>query len=143
MRSGPSPAGRRDGLHLGAGESWLDRLHAQRACLKAAVPARSDDPVLYRALIYTSAEGVLRDGINAEPSDADSNDAFRAAYPEYFAQPGASANLLHQRFRRAREDVKALLQAVVRARRTDLNHLTYAACVRFAARPARLFQAVT
>ena len=32
-------------------------------------------------------------------SDVDSNDAFRAAYPEYFAQPGASANLLHQRFR--------------------------------------------
>ena len=94
-------------------ESWLGRLHAQRTCLKAMVPARSDDPVLYRALIYTSAEGVLRDGINAEPSDADSNDAFRVAYPEYFAQPGASANLLHQRFRRAREDVKALLQTVV------------------------------
>ncbi len=94
-------------------ESWLGRLDAQRACLKAVVPARSDDPVLYRALIYTSAEGVLRDGINAEPSDADSNDAFRVAYPEYFAQPGASANLLHQRFRRAREDVKALLQTVV------------------------------
>ena len=53
-------------------------------------------------MIYDSAEQVLRDGINGEPSDADSNDAFRAAYPEYFAQPGASANLLHQRFRRAR-----------------------------------------
>ena len=94
-------------------DSWLDRLHAQRACLEAAVPARSDDPAFYRAMIYTSAEGVLRDGINAEPSDADSNDAFRVAYPEYFAQPGALANLLHQRFRRARGDVKALLQAVV------------------------------
>ena len=95
-------------------ESWLDRLHAQRHCLQAAVPTRSGNPALYRAAICTSAEGVLRDGINAEPSDADSNDAFRAAYPAYFAQPGASANLLHQRFRRAREDVKALLKAVVR-----------------------------
>ena len=78
------------------------------------MPTRSGNPALYRAAICTSAEGVLRDGINAEPSDADSNDAFRAAYPAYFAQPGASANLLHQRFRRAREDVKALLKAVVR-----------------------------
>jgi len=68
---------------------------------------------VYRAVICDAAGQVLRDGINAEPNDADSNDAFRAAFPEYFAQPGASANLLHQRFRRAREDVKALLQAVV------------------------------
>ena len=61
-----------------------------------------------------AGHAVSDDGINGEPSDADSNDTFRAAYPEYFAQPGAAANLLHQRFRRAREDVKALLQAVVR-----------------------------
>ncbi len=64
-------------------------------------------------MIYAAAEQVLRDAINEEPSEADTNDAFRAAYPEYFDQPGASANLSHQRFRRAREDVKALLQAVV------------------------------
>ena len=94
-------------------ESWFDRLHTERACLEAAVAARSDDPAFYRAVIYTSAEGVLRDGINAEPSEADSNEALRAAYLEYFAQPGASANLLHQRFSRARADVRALLQAVV------------------------------
>ena len=77
-------------------ESWLGRLHAQRACLKAGGGA-PDDTVLYRALIYTSAEGVLRDGINAEPSDANSNDAFRVAYPEYLAparclgEPAAAA----------------------------------------------------
>ena len=93
-------------------DSWLDRLHAQRACLEAAVPARGD-PLRYRRVIYAAAEGVLRDGINAEPSDADSNDALRAACPEYFAQPGASLNTLHQRFSRARADVRALLQAVV------------------------------
>ena len=77
------------------------------------MPARSDDPALYRAVIYTSAEGVLRDGINGEPSDADSNDAFRAAYPEFFASGDASANLCHQRFSRARSDVRTLLQSVV------------------------------
>jgi DNA-directed RNA polymerase specialized sigma24 family protein len=89
------------------------RLAAQRMGLLLAIPARSEDLRRYRAVIYASAEQVLVDSLNGEASDADSNDAFRAAYPGYFAQPGASANLLHQRFRRAREDVKALLQAVV------------------------------
>jgi hypothetical protein len=89
------------------------RLVARRESLLLAIPARSDDTRCYRIVIYHSAEQVVLDGLNGEASDADSNDAFRAAFPEYFAQPGASANLLHQRFRRAREDVKALLQAVV------------------------------
>jgi hypothetical protein len=89
------------------------RLAALRPSLLAAIPARSEDPRRYRAVIYHTAEQVLFDGLNGEDSDADSNDAFRAAYREYFAQPGALASLLHQRFRRAREDVKALLQSVV------------------------------
>lgn len=89
------------------------RLAVHRASLEAAVPARSDDPRRYRTVICNSAEQVLLDGLNGEPGDADSNGALRAAYPEYFAQPGASANLLHQRFRRAREDLKALLQSIV------------------------------
>jgi DNA-directed RNA polymerase specialized sigma24 family protein len=94
-------------------QSWLKRIGDDRDCLLDAVPARSDDPARYRAVIYATAEQVLRDGINGEPSDADSNDAFRAAYSQFFAQPGAAANLLHQRFRRARIDVKALLKAII------------------------------
>lgn len=94
-------------------ETLCARLAVRRAGLEAAVPARSDDPRRYRIVIYGSAEQVLLDGLNGEPSDADSNEALRTAYPEYFAQPGASANLLHQRFRRAREDLKVLLQSVV------------------------------
>jgi len=93
--------------------TWLQRLRVRREVLLAAIPARSEDPSRYRIVIYHAAEQVLLDGLNGEASDADSSDAFRGAYPGYFAQPGASANLLHQRFRRAREDVKALLQAVV------------------------------
>lgn len=93
---------------------WLKQFTTQRECLLAAVPARSADPARYRAVIYAAAGQVLRDGIVGEPSDADANDAFRAAYPEFFSQSDASANLCHQRFRRARDDVKALLQAVVR-----------------------------
>lgn len=90
------------------------RLATRRESLLAAIPARSGDPCRYRAVIYDSARQVLLDGLNGEASDADTNEAFRAAYPGYFAQADAAANLLHQRFRRAREDVKALLQAVVR-----------------------------
>ena len=60
-------------------KSWLDRLTARRDRLMADIPARSDDPVHYRSVIYAAAEQVLRDGICGEPSGADSPDAFRAA----------------------------------------------------------------
>jgi DNA-directed RNA polymerase specialized sigma24 family protein len=117
---GPPPARPIDetvGLSLQA-QSWLKRLAAGRDRLLANVPARSDDAARYRTLIYTTAEQVLRDAINAEPSDADANAALQAAWPEYFDPPGAARNTCHQRFRRARTDVRALLQAVVR--RDDL-----------------------
>jgi hypothetical protein len=92
---------------------WLNRLAVWRDRLLVGIPARSDDPVRYKILIFNTANQVLRDGINGELSEADSNDAWRAAYPEYFAQPCVSADLLHQRFRRARLDARALLQKVV------------------------------
>ena len=95
-------------------EAWLERFAAQRDYLRAGVPSRSDDPDRYRGVISDAAGQVLCDGINGESSEADSNDAFRAAYSEYFDQPDAAPNTLHQRFRRARTDVRALLQAVVR-----------------------------
>lgn len=93
--------------------SWLERLVIERDALMAAVPARSDDPGRYRAVIFDSAEQVLRDGINGEFSEGGTNPAFRMAYPEYFDQPDASPNTSHQRFRRARVDLRALLQVVV------------------------------
>jgi DNA-directed RNA polymerase specialized sigma24 family protein len=95
-------------------ESLFERFAAQRQRLLAMVPARSPDSARYRAVICAGAERVLRDAISEESGKPDSNNVFRAAYPEWFSQPDASANLLHQRFRRAREDVKALLQTVVR-----------------------------
>jgi DNA-directed RNA polymerase specialized sigma24 family protein len=94
-------------------QAWLQLLADERDRLQAAVPARSDDPGRYRAVIYDAAGQVLRDGINSAPSEADSNPAFRAAYPEYFDQPGALPDTCYQRFRRARTDVRALLRAVV------------------------------
>jgi DNA-directed RNA polymerase specialized sigma24 family protein len=95
------------------GRALLQRLADQRDCLMAAVPARSDDPDRYRTVIYAAAEQALRDAINADPGEADTNRAFRAAWPEYFGPSGAAANTCHQRFRRARTDVRAMLQAVV------------------------------
>ena len=94
-------------------QSWHRRLIGARGRLMAGLPARSDDPARYRAVIYAAAEQILRDGITGEPSEADANDAFRASYPEYFDQPGASPNTCHQRFRRARMDVRELLLTVV------------------------------
>jgi hypothetical protein len=93
---------------------WYFRkqLLADRDKLLASVPERSPDHGRYRAVVYATAEQILSAGMKGEPSEADSNGAFRVLYPEYFAQPGASANAGHQRFVRARADVRALLQAV-------------------------------
>lgn len=92
--------------------SLRQRLVAEGAKALASIPGRSADPARYRTVIYAAAEQILCAGVSGESSDADSNDAFRAAYPEYFAQPEASPNTLHQRFVRARGDVRALLQSL-------------------------------
>jgi hypothetical protein len=78
----------------------------------ASVPGRSPDHGRYRAVVYAAAEAILSAGMKGEPSEADGIEAFRMSYPEYFAQPSASADARHQRFARARADVRALLQAV-------------------------------
>jgi DNA-directed RNA polymerase specialized sigma24 family protein len=112
-RPTPSPAVDDTACTAVQAQVWLDRFTTQCESLRDAVPARSGDPARYRTVICDAAEQVLRDGINGQPSDADTNPALQRAYPEYFAQPDAPPNTLHQRFRRAREDVKALLQKVV------------------------------
>jgi DNA-directed RNA polymerase specialized sigma24 family protein len=89
------------------------RLVSRREELLATVPARSADPGRYRAVIYAAACQILSDGGKGEVSEADSNEALQASYPEYFAQPGASANTCHQRCLRARADVRKLLQALI------------------------------
>jgi hypothetical protein len=92
--------------------SMRRQLSAERDKLLASLPGRSGDPGRYRVVIYTTAERILSAGMNGNPSEADGNEAFRVSYPEYFAQPGASANTCHQRLARARADVRALLKAV-------------------------------
>jgi hypothetical protein len=89
------------------------RLGSRHTCLRAAVAARSSDPDRYRDVICSVSERVLLDSLNGEASDAALNGSLLAVYPEYFGEIGTAANALHQRFRRAREDVKALLRRIV------------------------------
>jgi DNA-directed RNA polymerase specialized sigma24 family protein len=87
-------------------------LIADRDKMLASVSARSADRSRYREVIYAAASQILSAGMKGEASEADSIEAFRESYPEYFAQSGVAANTCHQRFLRARADVRALLQAV-------------------------------
>ncbi len=92
---------------------WLERFKAERESLTAAVPGRSPDPFRYRELVASVAEKVLRSIITADVCDADGNPALCATYPEWFADDGGTAGNTHQRFSRARADVRCLLRAIV------------------------------
>jgi hypothetical protein len=98
--------------HLDA-QTWLKRFADQREALIWAVPGRSPDPSHYRALIVAVAERVLLAMVTGDVSDADSNPALRAEYPAWFAEDGCETANCHQRFRRAREDVRRVLLTIV------------------------------
>jgi len=100
---------------------WLERFMAKRASLLEAAPGRSHDPDRYRRLIVSIAEQILRSIVALDVCDADSNAALRAAYPEWFAEFGGTVGNVHQRFSRARADVRGLLKTIVK--RGDLYQL--------------------
>jgi len=91
----------------------LQAFATRREELTASVPGRSLDADRYRDVVVTAAEHVLLGIIAGESSNADCNAALSAAYPEWFDEPGAVENTCHQRFRRAREDMRALLQSII------------------------------
>ncbi len=93
--------------------TWQERFSARRGRLRASVPGRSSQPSRYRDLIVAVAERVLLAAFDGGVSQADSNEALQAAFPEWFGQPGAAANTCHQHLSRARRDVQALLQGLV------------------------------
>jgi hypothetical protein len=101
-------------------QTWLEPFTTQCGELAARVPARSPDPGRYRDVIVRGAGLVLRAIATGDVSDADSNPELRAAYPEWFAEPGCAENTCHQRFSRARADVRDLLRTMVN--RDDLYH---------------------
>lgn len=94
-------------------QTRLERFAAQRERLRVAVAGRSADPGRYRDLIVAVVEQVLRDNLGGDVSEADSNQALRAGYPEWFGPKERADNNAHQRFTRARADVRDLLKAVV------------------------------
>lgn len=92
---------------------WLERFAVLCADLRKAVPGRSDDPDRYRDVIVAVAEWVLRAIVLGDISRADVNQALRARYPEWFGLEACAASNGHQRFSRAREDIRALLRCVI------------------------------
>jgi hypothetical protein len=99
--------------------AWLEPFATLRSELAAQVPGRSHDPGRYRAVIAAVSERVLRANIAGDVSDADSGPELIAAYPEWFGEPGCAENTRHQRFSRARADVRDLLRTIVS--RDDLD----------------------
>jgi hypothetical protein len=95
------------------GQVWRDRFAARRDQLRADVAGRSDDEERYRTVIVDAAGRVLAAILDEDVCDADSNDALRKAYPEWFGAGAPAANNAHQRFSRARADVRKVLMAVV------------------------------
>jgi hypothetical protein len=94
-------------------QAWLDRVYARQTDLAARVPGRSSDPDRYRSVIAVIAGQVLCAILTGAVSDADTDEALRAAYPEWFAEDGIRTHNLYQRFSRARRDVRALLKFVI------------------------------
>ena len=92
---------------------WLERFTAERESLTAAVPGRPPDLARYREVIVSVAEQVLCSIVTADVCDADRNPALLAAYPEWFAEDGSTAGNAHQRFSRARADVRSLLRMII------------------------------
>ena len=91
----------------------LRRLVAHRAYFIREMPGRSHDPSRYRALIVTLAERILAASVSGGMGNADVNSALRAEYPEWFNELGCGTANAHQRFKRAREDVRDLLQLII------------------------------
>lgn len=93
--------------------TWLERFAAQREILIGKVPGRSPDPARYRAVIVAAAGQLLISMARRDVSDADFCESLRAAYPEWFAEPGCGTANAHQRFTRARADVRSVLQRIM------------------------------
>jgi DNA-directed RNA polymerase specialized sigma24 family protein len=93
--------------------TWLERISAQQADLEAQVPGRSPRPDRYRSVIVAVAGRVFCTILSGDVSNADSDEALRAAYPDWFTEEGSTPDNHHQRFSRARADVRAVLKIVI------------------------------
>lgn len=94
-------------------ETWLKQFTTRHVELITKIPGRSSDRDRYRDVIAVTAEWLLLAIVSGDVCDADYNPALCAAYPEYFAEPDAAENTLHQRYSRARADVRSMLQSII------------------------------
>jgi DNA-directed RNA polymerase specialized sigma24 family protein len=93
--------------------AWRQRFRRERRRLLAMVPERSSDPRRYREVIVATAARILHAAVDGQVSWTDSDDALRAAYPDWFDEPGCSRDTYYQRLSRARREMRVLLMAVV------------------------------
>jgi hypothetical protein len=95
------------------GDNWRERLAMKHVALANNVPGRSPDPDRYRNAIATVSKEMLYAILAGDFREADLNLALRAAYPEWFAGRSVGASNTHQRFTRARADIRDLLKTVI------------------------------
>jgi len=74
---------------------------------------RSPDPDKYRNVIGTVSKGMLDAILTGDFREVDLNLGLRAAYPEWFAERRVGVSNIHQRFARARADIRDLLKTVI------------------------------
>jgi DNA-directed RNA polymerase specialized sigma24 family protein len=93
--------------------TWRKRFHREHGRLMAMVPERSNDPGRYQEVIVATAAKILYAAGDGHVNWADSDAALRAAYPDWFDEPGCTRDTYYQRLSRARHEVRVLLRAVV------------------------------
>ena len=94
------------------GDNWRECLAMNRVALTSNVPGRSPDSDKYRNVIATVSKEMLNTILTGDFREVDLNLALRAAYPEWFAERCGVSNI-HQRFARARADIRDLLKTVI------------------------------
>lgn len=95
------------------GDNWCRCLDMNYVALASNVPGRSPDPDRYRNTIARVSKEMLDATLAGDFRDVDLNLALRAVYPEWFAEGCVAISNIHQRFARARADIRGLLKTVI------------------------------
>jgi hypothetical protein len=93
---------------------WLNRHVARHDELIRKIPGRSADRARYREVIYAAAKQAFLGHLSLEPNDPAFPEILKEVYPDYFDDPAAVPNTLHQRISRARDDITAILQLLIK-----------------------------
>jgi len=94
-------------------QTRLRAFRAQRGSLAHRIPGRSPDPRRYRAAILDCAEAMLAAAATDDLGDTDPDSVLHSEYPAWFAEEGCTKANIYQRFKRARDDLRAVLRPIV------------------------------